>query len=161
MPFPIRPRPIMPSCIRCSCRAASDVLQVESGDPPAAFLERRIVTRRLRADQAAEAERLPRDGELLAGIVDDLQEETDVRPALVQLPGRMEIARPVAVRDDEAALAAELAHEVRDAPVVVLRRLDERLDADVVALLRLREQPLDGALGVDVGLVTGGEHLAR
>ena len=40
-------------------------------------------------------------------------------------------------------------------------RLDERLHADIVALLRLREQLVDRALGLDVGLVAGGEHLVR
>src|SRR4051794_7345462 len=161
MPFPIRPRPIMPSCIRCSCRAASDVLQVESGDPPAAFLQRRIVTRRLRADQAAEAERLPRDRQFLPGVVDHLQEEAAVRSALVQLPGRVEVAGPVPARYDEAAVTSQLADEIRDTAVVFGGRLDERLNTDVVALLRLCEQPLDRALGLDVGLLAGCEHLAR
>src|SRR5581483_9218066 len=113
------------------------VLQTDSGGATAALLQRRIVPRRLRPDQPPEAERLPGDRQLLARVVDDLQEETRVRAALVQLACRVQVARPVAVRDDESALSAELADEVADAAVVVVVRLDERLHADVVALVRL------------------------
>ena len=65
------------------------------------------------------------------------------------------------MRDDEAAAPAELPHEIRDAAVVLVARLDEGLHADVVALLRLREQALDRALELDVGLAAGREHLVR
>src|SRR5262249_56568828 len=39
--------------------------------------------------------------------------------------------------------------------------IDERLHADVVALLRLREQLLDRALGLELRLLPGREHLVR
>ena len=52
------------------------------------------------------------------------------RAALVQLPGRVQVARAVAVRDDEPALAAARDQRRRGR----LRRVDERLDAEVVAL---------------------------
>ena len=65
---PIRPRPIIPSCIYASS-------EVDARDAAAALLQRREVARRLRADQLPEAERLARDRELVARVVDDLQEE--------------------------------------------------------------------------------------
>ena len=97
------------------------LLDVDSRDAAAALLQGRIVSGGLGAKQAAEAERLAGNRDLLAGIVDDLEEEAGVRAALVQLPGRVEVARPVAVGDDEPAAAAELADEVVD-PAVVLAR---------------------------------------
>ena len=49
-----------------------------------------------------EAERLPGDRQLVAGVVDDLEEDARRRAALVQLAGRVQVARPEAVRDDAA-----------------------------------------------------------
>src|SRR5881275_3270671 len=72
MPLPMRPRPIIPSCI------ALTLLHVDARDAPAALLQGRVVPRRLRADQPAEAERPARDRQLLARVVDDLQEEPRV-----------------------------------------------------------------------------------
>ena len=141
---PIRPRPIIPSCIR-----------PPSSHAPAARLQRLVVSRRLRADQAREAEVAPGDRQLVAGVVHDLQEEAVVRAALVELAGGVEVARPEAVRDDVPALARtidELLH------LVDARRVDERLDAHVVALLRLREQFLERALRLELD-VAAGEHL--
>ncbi len=116
------------------------VFDVDARDAAAALLERCVVAGGLRADQAAEAERLAGDRELVARVVDDLEEEPRVRAALVQLAGRVQVARAVAVRHDETAAAAQLDDEIGDAAVVLGGRLDERLHADVVALLRLREQ---------------------
>ncbi len=97
----------------------------------------------------------------LARVVHDLAEEADVRAALVQLPGRVEIARPVAVRHDEAAPRPQVGDERRDPDVVRRRRVDERLDADVVARVRLVEQLLDRRLGAELRLLAGREHLVR
>ena len=64
-------------------------------------------------------------------------------PALVQLAGRVEVARAEAVRDDAARLAGAL-DEGRE--LVLPGRVDERLDADVVAAgLRLGEQLVERA----------------
>src|SRR3954453_13762377 len=147
IPLPIRPRPIIPSCI-----GLLGLLDVDSRDAPSALPERRIVSRSLRRDQAAEAERLVRDGELVAEIVDDLEEKPRIRAAFVQLAGRVQIAGAVAVGDDEPAAAPQLPDEVVDALVVLLVRLDERLHADVVPLLRLREERLDRPLELQIGL---------
>ena len=125
---PIRPRPIIPSCISYSLSS------VDPRDAAAALLERRVVARGLRADQPAEAERLAGDRELLARVVDDLEEEPGVGPALVQLARRVEVARAVAVRDDAAGRLARARGEPRAPRLGRGRRLDERLDADVVAL---------------------------
>src|SRR5579871_5969917 len=78
---------------------------VDAGDAAVARLERFVVPFRLRADEAAEPERLAGDRELLARVVDDLEEQPGVRAALVGLAGRVEVARAVAVRHDEAAVA--------------------------------------------------------
>ena len=51
--------------------------------------------------------RLAGDRDLLARVVDDLEEEAGVRAALVQLPGRVQVARSVAVRHDELAIPNE------------------------------------------------------
>src|SRR5213078_3458706 len=113
----MRPRPIIPSC-------TSHLLDVDSRSAAAALLEGRIVPGRLGAKQAPEAERLPGNRDLVAGIVDDLEEEP--------------------------AAATKLADEAVDATVVLLVRLDEGLDADVVVLVRLREQAVDRALRLHV-----------
>ena len=92
---PMRPRPIIPSCI-------TRRPPVDPRDAAAALLQRLVVARRLRADQAAKPNVAAGDRQLVAGVVDDLEEEAGVRPALVQLPGRVQVARPEAVRDDAA-----------------------------------------------------------
>src|SRR5919197_1648108 len=97
---PIRPRPIIPSCICLS------LLEMDARDAAAALLQRREVARGLRADQLREAERLIRDRQLVTGLVDDLQEEPRRRAALVQLARRVQIARAEAVRDDAARLTS-------------------------------------------------------
>src|SRR5947207_12620355 len=85
---------------------ASQVLQSGSGDPPAAFLQGRVVARSLRPDQPAEPERPARDRELLPRVVHDLEEEPGRRAALVQLARRVQVTRTEAVRDDAAGLLA-------------------------------------------------------
>ena len=69
----------------------------------------------------------------------------------------MEVARAEPGRDDAAGRVRTL-EERRE--LVLARRIDERLDADVVAVLRLREQLVERATWLDVRL-TGGEHLVR
>ena len=102
---PMRPRPIIPSCIY-------DLLQSDARDPPAALLQRREVAGRLRADQLPEPERLAGDRQLVTGVVDHLQVEPRRRAALVQLPGRVEVARAEAVRDDAAGRLARPRREL-------------------------------------------------
>ena len=61
------------------------LLQSDARDAAAALAQRLEVARRLGADQPREAERLPGDRQLLAVVLDDLQEEPGVRAALVEL----------------------------------------------------------------------------
>ncbi len=49
--------------------------------------------------------------ELLAVVLDDLDEEAGVRAALVELAGRMQVARAEPVRDHAAGLGASLVGE--------------------------------------------------
>src|SRR5471032_1749064 len=80
----------------------------DARDPAAALLERLEITCRLRADQLPEPERLPGDRDLLAGRVDDLEIEAGRGAALVQLPGRVQVAGPEPVRDDAAGRLSSL-----------------------------------------------------
>ena len=75
----------MPSFIR--------VLQSDADDVPAALLSAAKSPAACGADQAAEAEALARDRQLVARVVDDLDRADRVRAALVQLPGRVQVAR--------------------------------------------------------------------
>ena len=76
----------------------------------------------------------PGIGSSSPGVVDDLQEEPGRRAALVQLPGRVQVARPEAVRDDAARRLARAAPASASTVASFARgRVDERLDADVVA----------------------------
>ena len=134
-----------------------DLLQSDSHDTPAPLLERREVAGRLRADQAPEAEVATRDRQLLSGVVDDLDEETGVRPTLVQLPRGVQVARAEAARDDAARLVRPGGE---GSQLAFAGGVDERLDADVVALARLGQQLVERAARRDVGLA-GGENLVR
>src|SRR4029078_10978012 len=85
---------------------------------------------RLRADQAGEAEVAARNRQLGTGVVHDLDEEASVRAALVQLPGRVQVARAEAARDDTAGLVRTFEEWCE---LVLAGGIDECLDADVVA----------------------------
>ena len=82
----------------------------------------------------------PGDRELVARVVDDLEEATDRCAALVQLPGRVQVARAEAERDHAVGRCSDALDE-RTEPLF-LGRVDERLDRHVVARPRLREQLL-------------------
>src|SRR5579864_2999019 len=123
IPFPIRPSPIIPSCMPLSfaswacahglgpparsARFGSQILEPDARRRAAPLLERGEVAGRLGAEQAPEPERPSRYRQLFARVVDHLQEEPGRWPALVQLARRVEVARPIAVRDDELALAVQ------------------------------------------------------
>src|SRR3954447_3346629 len=123
IPLPIRPSPIIPSCM-CTKLLRLAVFDVDASRAAAALLQRRVVARRLCADEPAEAERLAGDGELVALVVDHLQKQAGVRAALVELARRMQVARPVAVSHHQPAATAQLAYEVFDTHVVLRRGLD-------------------------------------
>ena len=81
------------------------------------------------------------DRQLLAGSSTTWTNTPGRRPALVELAGRVQVARPEAGGDDAAGLPARaLASGVE---LGLARRVDERLDGDVVARPRLGEQLLD------------------
>src|SRR5262249_4819112 len=99
----------------------------------------------------------PGNLELVARVVDHLQEEAGVRATLVQLARGVLVARAVAVRDDETAVAAQPLHERAEVDVGV----HECLHTDVIPLLGLREQLLDRALWPEVSLLACRENLVR
>src|SRR5207253_9718965 len=120
-------------CARArSFRAALEILQSDSHDRSSALPQRTVVPLGLGPDEAAEAEVLPGDRDLLAGLVDDLDEEPRRGAALVELPRRMEVARPKAVRDDAAGLVPTVDQRLQ---LALAHRIDERLDPDVVRRL--------------------------
>src|SRR5207244_11691558 len=86
---------------RVSCL---DVLQSDADELAAPLPERLGVAGGLRPDQPAEAEVTAGDRQLVARVVDHLDEPADRRAALVQLPGRVRVARTEPVRDDAARL---------------------------------------------------------
>jgi hypothetical protein len=111
-------------------------------------------------DQTGEAEAAVRDVDLLAGVVDDLDEASARRAALVQLARRVEVARPEPVRDDAAGLASagDQRLELR-----LAHGIDERLDAHVLGRRRPVEQLLDrtGHVGVRPRWVRRGQDGGR
>src|SRR6478672_4168386 len=139
-----------PLCSRQSATESREggtlnLLESDSRDRPAALLQRCIVSRSLRLDEPAKAERLPRDRELLADVVDDLEEAADRRPALVELPGRVQVPRAEAEGDDAARLTAD-ALDQRFEPRL-FGRVDERLNGDVVPLTSPRDERRDVPFG--------------
>src|SRR5581483_11458714 len=150
---PMRPSPIMPSC-------TSEILQPDAGHAPAPLAQRLEVARGLRPDQAREAERAPRDLQLLPVVLDHLEVEAGVGPALVELPGRVEVAGPEAPGHDAPGRRARAAGRGAQRGLVRRRGLDEGLEADVAAGPGRREELLRRGDVLELG-VPGGEHLAR
>src|SRR5690242_7222695 len=136
--------------LRLAGGALFKILQANAHDRPPALFQRSEVAGRLRAYQPAEAEILVGNGNLVARFVHDLDEVADRRPALVQLVGRVEVARAEAVCRDEPGLGADAPDQRIEPGDALAGRVDERLYADVVALLRPREQLVDRAAGLDV-----------
>src|SRR5438105_13837960 len=132
---------------------------MDSDDAAPALLQRREVSGGLRLDQAGEAEVLAGDRQLLARVVHDLDEQALVRAALVELACGVEVARAEPVRDDAAGLAARALDQRLE--LALARGVDERLDADVVALARLGEELVQRSLRARVRLRARGEHLVR
>ena len=150
---PMRPRPTIPSCTRCPPNL------MRATRRPRSFRVSQVA-HRLGPDQPPEAERLAGNRQLVALVVHDLEEESGVRAALVELARRVHVPRPVAVRDDAARLLPQSAIDERIRRSL-RRRVHERLHADVVALLRLGEELLDRALRLELRLLAGREHLVR
>src|SRR6188472_1606797 len=122
-----------------------NLLQLDSRDRPAALCQRCIVSRSLRLDEPAEAEVLAGDRQLVSRVVDDLEEATDRRAALVQLPGRVQVPRAEAEGDDTARLFSNAIDETLEPRL--FRRVDEGLDGYVVALTGRLDQFVQCPLG--------------
>ena len=73
----------------------------------------------------------------------------------------MLVPRAVAVRDDETAAAPHVCDHPVERSFRFGSRLDERLDAEVVAFRRLCEQLVDRPFRLELRLLAGGEHLVR
>src|SRR5207248_10365862 len=94
-------------------------------------------------------------------VVAVLEAEAGRRPALVQLPGRVQGARAEAVRDDTARLLARTPGEVVEPRLRVVGRVDEGLERDVVTGPGLREEDVRRRLRLELRLLAGVEHLPR
>src|SRR5262249_28735274 len=111
---PIRPRPIIPSCIEawllCEKTSAAncafelsqsprDVFaEVNTKQAPATLRECLKIAHRLRLDQLPERVIRFRHGQRLGWLIHELHEEACIRPTLVQLAGRVQEPRTVAER---------------------------------------------------------------
>src|SRR5262249_47761752 len=111
-----------------------------SDDLAAEAAERLEVALGLRTDQPPEAEVPTRDRDLRARVVHDLDEEPRRRSALLQLPGRVQVARPEPVRHDTVRLVCEVDERLQ---LTLSHRIDERLDRNVVRRLRSSEQVVE------------------
>src|SRR5262249_53972442 len=115
---PIRPRPIIPSCIEAwlLCRktlaanCAFELSQppvnvfpeVDAQHAPATLPERLKIAERLGLDQPSDRVIRLRHGQRLSWLVHELHEEARVWTAFVQLAGRVQEARAVAERRRES-----------------------------------------------------------
>ena len=117
---PIRPRPIIPSCMlpapsrvitpAPASIAASSVLQagghvraeMDAQRAPAALGQHLEVAARLGRLDDAEGVLLARHRQVVRVVAGDLQEDAAVRPALVGLAGRVQEARPEAEAGGDA-----------------------------------------------------------
>src|SRR5829696_3945856 len=93
-------------------------------------------------DERSEAERPAGDGQLLADVVDDLEEDPRVRATLVQLTGRVQVARSEAPCHGPAGCARAVEQRPQ---AILVSRVDEGLDEHVVAGTRAGEQLVDVA----------------
>src|SRR5919109_75059 len=100
---PIRPRPTKPSCIRSQAFLESGDRADEVGGGqahadgrPAVAAHGLEVAGRLGVDQRAERIGLGGNLEILGEVVHELEEAPRRRPALVELAGRVQVARAVA-----------------------------------------------------------------
>ena len=89
---------------------------------------RRQVARRLRADELPEAEVLARTG-ISSPVSSTIWTKRPIGAALVQLSGRVQVARPEPVRRHTARAGANRLHERVDSALVLIRGVDEGLDA--------------------------------
>src|SRR5579885_3422948 len=105
---PIRPRPIIPSCMRPLPDLFERLFdsrlkllearfhigrQVHAQQAPPAFCQDPEITPRLRRFHDPERVTLSWDGEIGGIVAGDLQEDAAVRPTLIGLPGRMQKPR--------------------------------------------------------------------
>ncbi len=113
------------------------------------------IAARLQPLDGAEAVALARHRQVLGVVARNHQKHAGVRPALVRLPGRMQIPRPEADgRRDFPAIAHEAANRVERIPVRLVH-LDERENREVVAVAQLIEQRRDVACALQRRLVVG------
>src|SRR5205823_57725 len=132
----------------------------DARDAAAALAQRLEIARGLGADQPREAERPVRDLQLLAVVLDHLEEESRVRAALVQLAGRVEVPRAEAARDDAPSLRSGAVRQRGDPLFRIGRWLDKCLDGDIIAWFGPGKQLLRRRFGLELHVVPG-EHLIR
>src|SRR5919201_1136964 len=152
-----------PLCSRQSAprpaRGTLNVLQSDSNDSPAALFERGEIPGGLCADQAPEAELLAGDRDLAAGVVDDLDVEAGIGPALMQLTGRVQVTRAETVRDHTARLTTRSVDQRLE--LALAGGVDERLNRDVVSRARLRKEVAERASRLHVRLLSGRQYVVR
>src|SRR5919201_5091549 len=118
--------------------------EVDADGAPAAGRERAEVAERLRLLQGAEGVGRARYRQILRVGRGDLQEDARVRAALVELPRRVEEARPVSCGRRAARRVAQARADGLYLGLVLRRLLDVVEHGDVVAGLHTRQVSLDG-----------------
>src|SRR5919198_4039882 len=118
--------------------------EVDADGAPAPGRERAEVAERLRLLQGAEGVGRARYRQILRVGRGDLQEDARVRAALVELPRRVEEARPVACGRRAARRVAQARADGLYLGLVLRRLLDVVEHGDVVAGLHTRQMSLDG-----------------
>ena len=168
---PMRPRPTNPIWLKPAGSPCSSAVSSRTAlaDPrhrnrsplrrAPASAQRLEIAERLRVLQRPERERLAGDLDVLGAVVHEHEEaDRSAGPALVQLAGRVQVARAVAERRRGLRRVADRGAQLRDRGVDRLARRHEAEDRDVVARARLAEQR---AQGVVVGIVGLGQLAAR
>ena len=162
---PIRPRPIIPSCIRVTFKTPSlyfvrnriiDCVrkfrerlvylerEVQARSATIALVQRFEIAEGLRALERLER-RHPRNREIERRVGGELEEDARVRAALVELAGRVQEARAETDGGRDLERVANLQPDVVQRQLVRVVHLDVRRERDVVARLDLREDRGDGA----------------
>src|ERR1700732_4743169 len=167
MPAPIRPSPIIPNSIyasnarmalkRRSRRPAGrradrlpdchqtlrHITELYAKHAPPVVAQRLEITKGLRLLEDAKRELLARNRHIIRVVANHLEEDARVGAAFVQLPGRVQVARPIADRRCHPVFVADGEPDRVERAVMLRVGCDEGEQSHVVAAPNLAEQGLD------------------
>src|SRR5262245_10214377 len=114
---------------------------------PAARPKHLQISRRLERFHLAEGVSLPGNREVLPVVGRDLEKNTFVRAALVELTGRVEKARAVTERGRDSLLVPDAEAQCLESGIVLAGHRDESVDGEIVPRPKRREQLPQAASG--------------